>query len=141
MEPNFLRMKDPELKKQVRGISVVNNRREELLDLSVKAHELAIEIIDERVDQMGISEKLVTDDETIPDPYSLKSDWTTDFSSFSNYTWGDMYAYLIVKEGYDHESLKAYKSPEGFRLHTCRDFQQINRFLGMPSHEVQRETY
>ena len=119
MEPNFVRMKAPELKKylQVRGISVANKRREELLDLSVKAHELAIETIDEQGDQIGISAKLVTDDGTVPDPYSLKSDWTTDFSSFPNYTWGDMYAYLIVKEGYDHESLKAYKSLEGFRLH------------------------
>ena len=59
MEPNFVRMKVPELKKylQVRGISVANKRREERLDLSVKAHELAIEIIDEPGDQMGISAK------------------------------------------------------------------------------------
>ena len=89
MEPNFVRTKVPELKKylQVRGISVANKRREELLDLFVKAHELAIETIDEQGDQMGISAKLVTDDETVPDPYSLKSDWTTDFSSLPNYTW------------------------------------------------------
>ena len=42
MEPNFVRMKVPELKKylQARGISVANERREELLDLSVKALEL-----------------------------------------------------------------------------------------------------
>ena len=112
MEPNFVIMKVPELKKylQVRGISVANKLREELLDLSVKAYELAIETIDEQGDQMGISAKLVTDYGTVPDPYLLKSDWITDFSSFPNYTWGDMYAYLIVKEGYDHESLKAYKS-------------------------------
>ena len=119
MKPNFIRMKAPELKKylQVRGISVANKRRKELLDLSIKAHELAIETIDEQGDQMGISAKLVTDDGTVPDPYSLKSDWTTDFSSFPNYTLADMYAYLIVKEGYEHGSLKAYKSLEGFRLH------------------------
>ena len=28
---------------------------------------------------MGISAKLVLDVGTVPDPYSLKSDWTTDF--------------------------------------------------------------
>ena len=52
MEPNFVRMKVPELRKylQVRGIIVANERREELLDLSVKAHELAIETIDEQGD-------------------------------------------------------------------------------------------
>ena len=49
-------------------ISVIANKRhEELLDLSVKALELAIEIRDEQG---------VMDDENIPDPYSLKSDWT-----------------------------------------------------------------
>ena len=91
-------------------------RRDELLDLCGNAHELATESIDEQVDQNDISAKLITDEGTIPDPYSLHSDWTTDFSLLSNYTWGDMYAYLIIKEGYDHESLKAYKSLEGYRL-------------------------
>ena len=39
MEPNFIRMKVADLKKylQVRAISVVNKRCEELLDLSVEA--------------------------------------------------------------------------------------------------------
>ena len=35
----------------------------------MKALELAIEIIHEQGDQMGISGKLVKDDEIIPDPY------------------------------------------------------------------------
>ena len=48
--------------------------------------------------------------------YSLKLDWVTDFSSFSNYTWGDMHAYFVIRKGYDQESLKAYKSLEGLRL-------------------------
>ena len=108
-------MRVPELKRylQVQGISVANKQRDELLDLCSKAHELAIEFMDEQVDQNDISEKLVTNEGTIPDPYLLHLDWTTDFSLLSNYTWGDMCAYLIVKEGYDHESLRAYKSLEG----------------------------
>ena len=51
MEPNFVRMKAPELKNnlQVAGISVANERREKRLDfnfswISVEARELAIEI-------------------------------------------------------------------------------------------------
>ena len=50
-------MSVPELKRylQVRGIKVANKRRDELLDLCGKAHELAIEIIDEQVDQNDIS--------------------------------------------------------------------------------------
>ena len=54
MEPNFVRVKVSELKNyfQVRGICAANKRREELLDWSVKALELAIEIIDEQGDQL-----------------------------------------------------------------------------------------
>lgn len=48
MEPNFVQMRVPDLKRylQVRGISVANKRRNKLFDLCGKAHELAIEIID-----------------------------------------------------------------------------------------------
>ena len=128
MDVEFNRMKVPELKKylQVSGISIANKRREELLDLCQKAHELAIEVIDKQEDPSATSViKLTTKDGIIPDPYSLKSDWTTDFTPLANYTWGDMYAYLIVKEGYDHESLKAYKSLEGFRLHRDGHVQSL----------------
>ena len=58
----------------MRGISVANKRRDELLDLCGKAHEVAIEIIDEQVDQNDISAKLVTDEGTIPDPYLPHTD-------------------------------------------------------------------
>ena len=56
MEPNFVRMKVSELKKylQVQGIGVANKHCEDLLDLSVKAQELAIKIIDEQKDQIGV---------------------------------------------------------------------------------------
>ena len=44
--------------------------------MSVEAHELAMEIWNERGNQMGISAQLVRESETIADPYLLKSDWT-----------------------------------------------------------------
>lgn len=75
----------------MRGGSVANKRHNELLDLCGKTHKLATEIIEEQVDQNKISVKL-TDNGTIPDPYSLHLDWTTDISLLSNYTGGDMYA-------------------------------------------------
>ena len=61
-------MNVPELKRnlQVQRISVANKRREKLLDFSVKALELAIEIKDEQGDLIGIFAKLVTDDESFP---------------------------------------------------------------------------
>ena len=49
--------------------------------ISVEVRELAIEIWDKQGDQMGISAKLVTESETIPDTYSFKSDWTLYTSS------------------------------------------------------------
>ena len=56
---------------------------------------------------------LVTKDGTIPNPFNLHSDWSTDFSDAPNFAWADLYCYLINKKGYDQESLKAYKSLEG----------------------------
>ena len=45
-----------------------------------------------------------------------------------------MYAYLINKLGYDHESLKAYKSFEGYRLfwdgHVLKLVKKKNLFNG-----------
>ena len=38
--------------------------------------------MDEQGDQLGISKKLVTDDETIPDTYSLMSDRTCSINFF-----------------------------------------------------------
>ena len=57
MDPEFNRMKVRELKRylQVRGISVANKRREKLLDLCQKAHELAIEVSDEQGDASATS--------------------------------------------------------------------------------------
>ena len=67
MEPNFVRMKVPELKnnlqvgESVLRISIVKNF---FSWISVEARELAIEIRDEQGDQMGISSKLITESET-----------------------------------------------------------------------------
>ena len=51
-------MRVPEL----RGVRVGNKRRDVLLDLRVKACELAIEIIEEQVDHNDISAKLLVDE-------------------------------------------------------------------------------
>ena len=68
------------------GISVTNKRREEVLDfnffcISVEARELASKSETSKTRCMGISAMLVTESESIPDPYSLESDWTLQFSS------------------------------------------------------------
>lgn len=69
------------------------------------------------------------DEGTILDPYSLHSDWTTDFSLLLNYTLGDMYAYLIVNEGYDHESLKAWWQDVDYTgMDMCKASKPKNHF-------------
>ena len=95
MEVNFKNWKVPELKKylQARGIFVSNKKKEELLELTEKAHELGLELTDdgESISDV-VNAKLVTKDGTIPNPFNLYSDWSTDFSD-------------------------APKSLEGYRLH------------------------
>ena len=67
--------------------------------MTEKAHELAIELTD---DSESISDvvnaKLVAKDGTIPNPFNLHSDWSSDFSDAPNFAWGDLYCYLINKK-------------------------------------------
>lgn len=46
----------------------------------------------------------------------LYFDWIFDFFDFLNFIYGDMYVYLIDKEGYDYEFFKVYKLFEGYCL-------------------------
>ena len=110
-EVNFKNWKVPELKTylQARGISVSNKKKEELVELTEKAHELALELTDDSESLSDVvNAKLVTKDGTIPNLFNLHSDWSTEFSDAPNFAWGDLYCYLINKKGYDQESLKAY---------------------------------
>ena len=89
----FGHMKVPELNQylHIRGMSVTAKGREQLLDLSCKAHDLGIDVVDDNQDpQADELTKLEVEEGSIPYPFSLKSDWRTDFSSLSNHTWGDM---------------------------------------------------
>ena len=53
---------------------------------------------------------------TLPDPYSIRNGWTADLTDWPDLTFGDIYTYLIETPGiYTKESLKAYKSLEGYR--------------------------
>ena len=129
--------KVPELKSylQSRGITVSQKRKEELVELAEKARDLSLEPIDdgEKPEEVVVN-KLKTKQGSLPCPNTLHSDWTSDFSDFPNFTYGDIYAYLINKEGYDHESLKAYKSFEGYRLfwdgHVLQLMKNKNLFSG-----------
>lgn len=113
---------------QDRGISVSNKKKEELLELTEKTHELGLELTDngESISDV-VNAKLVTKDGTIPNPFNLYSDWSTDFSDAPNFAWGDLCCYLINKKGYDQEYLKAYKSLEQYRLHWDEHVYNLQR--------------
>ena len=120
MEVNFKKRKVPVLKNTcgLEGYLSPTKKKEELLKLTEKAHKLGLELTDdgEPISDV-VNAKLVTKDGTIPNSFKLYSDWSTDFSDTPNFAWGDLYCYSINKKGYDQESLKAYRSLEGYRLH------------------------
>ena len=61
-------------------------------------------------------QKLQTESEMLPDPYSLVNEqWIDDVRRWPNLEFGDLYTYLIETKGpFTKESLKAYKSLEAF---------------------------
>ena len=100
-----------------------------------KAHDLSLKPIDdgEKPEDVLVN-KLQTKEGSLLRPNGLQSDWTSDFSHFSNLSYCDMYAYLINEDDYDHESLKTYKSFEGYRLfwddHVLKLMKNKNLFSG-----------
>ena len=94
--------------------------------MTEKANELALELTEDSAPiSHVVNAKLVTKDATIPNHFSLHSDWSSDFSDSPNFAWGDLFCYLINKKKYDQESLKAYKSLEGYRLYSGMDMCTI----------------
>ena len=129
MEANFVRMKVPELKnnlqvvvgggggeggwESVLRISVANNFWILISPgLSEEARELAIEMWDEQGDQISISAKLVTESETIPDPYSLKSYWTLHTGSSLTYCFFSGGKHLVLRRlcGVSLTSLRCFRT-------------------------------
>ena len=75
-------------------------KKEELTELTEKAHELALELTDDSESLSDVvNAKLVTEDGTILNPFNLHSEWSTDFSDAPDFAWGDLYCYLINKKG------------------------------------------
>ena len=48
---------------------------------------------------------------------SIKEGWWTDFSNAPRFTYADLYNYMIIKPGYDHDGLKAYKDLQGYNFY------------------------
>ena len=62
--------------------------------------------------------------EQLPDPYTLKEKWTNDISNLSEITLRDVTEYLLdTLSVYTKESIKAYKSLEGYDYFVCGHVQ------------------
>lgn len=120
---DFSKFKVDELKNYLRerGIQLSDGgkakRKVELLDLCEKASAMKQRKLDDSAEDKNklLQEKLQTSEGKLPDPKTLNG-WTNNFSNIPEFTFGDLYNYLVGKEDYSSESLRSFKSLLGFRL-------------------------
>ena len=92
-------------------------RKAELLDLCHKAAAMKQRKLDDSAEDRAklLEEKFQTSEGKLPDLKTLGS-WTHNFSKIPEFTFGDLYNYLVGKEDYSPENLRSFKSLLGFRL-------------------------
>ena len=120
---DFSKLKVDELKNYLRerGIQLSHGgqgkRKAELLDLSQKAAAMKQRKLDDSFeDRTKLPEdKLQTSEGKLPDHKTLSA-WTHNFSKIPDFTFGDLYNYLVGKDDYSPENLRSFKSLLGFRL-------------------------
>ena len=60
----------------------------------------------------------------LPDPYTLKEEWTSDISSLPEITWRDVTKYLLdTPSACTKKSIKAYKYLEAYDYFVCGHVQ------------------
>ena len=119
----FSKLKVDELKTYLRerGIQLSDagrgKRKAELLDLCEKAAAMKQRKLDDSAEDLTkvIDDKLQTAVGKLPDPKSLNG-WTYNFAKVPEFTFGDLYSYLVGKEDYSAENLRSFKSLLGFKL-------------------------
>ncbi|KAL9954329.1 hypothetical protein ACROYT_G041850, partial [Oculina patagonica] len=125
---NYLRERGIQLSDGGKG-----KQKAELLDLCQKAAAMKQRKLDDSVKDRTklLKDKLQTSEGKLSDPNTkTKSAWTHNFSKIPEFTFGDLYNYLVGnrKEDYSPENLCSFKSFLGFRL--FRDGQvQLSVFL------------
>ena len=105
-----------------RGIQVSDQgrakRKAELVELALKAFKIKLPKIHEEDEDLAkvIEQKLETDKGRLPRP-ELIQNWSYDFSGMPEFTFADLYTYLIgSEEEYTAEKLKSFKSLHGYKL-------------------------
>ena len=106
-DEDFFKFKVDDLKMYLRerGIQLSDRgkgkRKAELLDLCKKAAAMKQVKLDDAAEDLNklIKEKLQTSEGKLPDPKTLNA-WTYNFSKIPEFTFGDLYNYLVSKEDY-----------------------------------------
>ena len=112
---DFSKLKVDELKHYLRerGIQLSDGRkgkrRAELLDLCQKAAAMKQTKLDDSAEDRTKQEKLQASDGKMPGPKTLSS-WTHNFSKIPEFTFGDLYNYLVGKYDYSPENLRSFDS-------------------------------
>ena len=110
---NFLKERGIQLSDGGKG-----KRKAELVDLCEKAAEMKQAKLEDTVEDYNklLEEKLQTEDGKLPDPKTLIA-WTNSFSNIPEFTFGDLYNYLVGSEEYSEENLRSFKSLLGYKLY------------------------
>ncbi|CAH3116357.1 unnamed protein product [Porites lobata] len=122
-DEDFSKLKVHDLKRYLkeRGIQLSDGgkgkRKAELVDLCEKAAAMKQAKLDDTAEDRNklMEDKLRTNDGKLPDPKTLTA-WTNNFSNIPEFTFGDLYNYLVGKEDYSEENLRSFKSLLGFKL-------------------------
>ena len=120
---DFSKYKVENLKKYLsdRGIQLSDRgkgkRRAELLELCQNAAEMKQQKLEEVVESFDrvLEEKLQTNEGLLPNPDTLRS-WSHNFASIPEFTFADLYSYLVGKDDYSVENLRSFKSLHGYKL-------------------------
>ena len=129
---DFSKLKVDELKNYLRERGIKLNDggkgkwKAELLDLCQKAAAIKQRKLDDSAEDRTklLEDKLQASEGKLPDPETLSS-WTHNFSKIPEFTFGDLYNYLVCKDDYSPENFRSFKSLLGFRL--FRDGHVIDR--------------
>ena len=120
---DFSKCKVETLKKYLsnRGIQLSDRgkgkRRAELLELCQNGEEMKqqkLKEVMESFDQV-LEEKLQTNEGLLPNPDTLRS-WSHNFARIPEFTFADLYSYLVGKDDYSVENLRSFKSLHRYKL-------------------------
>ena len=86
-------------------------RRAELLELCQNAAEMKQQKLEEVVESFDrvLEEKLQTNEGLLPNPDTLRF-WSHNFVSIPEFTFADLYSYLVGKDDYSVENLRSFKT-------------------------------